>query len=48
MLTELIKGKHYPVAHRRVPVFDLKNPDAKPEKVKATATAPALAEVPGD
>lgn len=48
MLTELIKGKHYPVAHRRVPVFDLKNPDAKPEKAKAAATVPALAEVLGD
>ena len=48
MLTELIKGKHSPIAHRRVPVFDLKNPDAKPEKAKAAATVPALAEVPGD
>ena len=41
-------GELIPIAHRRVPVFDLKTPDAKPEKAKAAATVPALAEVPGD
>lgn len=46
--SQIDKGKAHPIAHRRVPVFDLKNPDAKPEKVKAAATVPALAEVLGD
>lgn len=41
-------GRGTPIAHHRVPVFDLKNPDAKPEKAKAAATVPTLAEVPGD
>ena len=40
--SQIDKGDAYPVAHRRVPVFDLKNPDAKPEKGQGGGNRPRL------
>lgn len=46
-------GELSPAAYRSVPVFDLQNPQARPEPAKSAAARPSIpdrrpAEIPGD